>query len=67
MEGTFQGYIQKLAEGLLPGVRIEFLPARELSHTDPIYPVRFKTETADLVVGFPQRMGDGENEFLLVG
>lgn len=63
MEETFQDYVQHLVEGLLPGARVEFLPAREVSHTDPIYPVRFKTETADLVVSFPQRMvlmRDGE-------
>ena len=63
METTFQDYVRNLVEGLLPGVRVEFLPAREPSHTDPVYPVRFKTETADLVVSFPQRMvlmQDGE-------
>jgi hypothetical protein len=56
VEQAFQDYVRRLGEELLRGVRVEFLPAREQPHTDPVYPVRFKTHDADLVVGFPERM-----------
>lgn len=56
VERTFQDYFQDLAGELLKGARVEFLPARESPHTDPIYPVRFKPEAADLIVGFRERM-----------
>jgi hypothetical protein len=56
MDQVFQDYVRRLAEELLPGVRVEFLPPREQPHTDPVYPVRFKTDSADIVVGFPHRM-----------
>lgn len=56
MENIFQDYVRELVEELLPGTKVEFLPARQQPHTDSVYPVRFKTETADLIVGFPERM-----------
>lgn len=56
MEQVFQNYVRQLAEELLPGIRVEFLPLREPPHTDPVHPVRFKTDSADIVVGFPERM-----------
>jgi hypothetical protein len=55
-EQLFQDDVRRLAEELLPGVRVEFLPAREQPHTDPVYPVRFKTDSADIVVAFPESM-----------
>jgi hypothetical protein len=56
MEKAFQEYVRGLVRELHPAIRVEFLPARDIVHSDPIYPVRFETETASLMVGFPQRM-----------
>ena len=56
MTKAFQDCIQNIIGELNPAIRVEFLLPRETPYTDPIYPVRFKTDTAELIVGFPQRM-----------
>jgi len=56
MTRVFEDYIRNIVDELNPAIRVEFLLPRETPYTDPIYPVRFKTDTAELIVAFPQRM-----------
>ena len=56
MEKAFQEYIRDLVLELHPAMQVEFLPPRDIVYADPIHPVRFRTETTSVTVGFPQRV-----------
>lgn len=56
MEKAIQEYIRDLVIELHPAMQVEFLPPRDIVYADPIHPVRFRTETTSVTVGFPQRV-----------
>jgi len=56
MSAAFQDFVRNIIGELNPAIRVECLPPRETPHDDPVYPVRFKTDTAELIVAFPHRM-----------
>ena len=56
MHAAFQEYVRDLVGELQPAVQVEFLPVRDVAHTDSIHPVRFQTEGITVTVGFPERM-----------
>ncbi|MFQ5801834.1 MAG: hypothetical protein ACE5JQ_02935 [Candidatus Methylomirabilales bacterium] len=56
METAFQDYVENIIGELYAALQVEFLPPRDTLYDDPVYPVRFKTNTGEIMVGFPHRM-----------
>ena len=56
MTKAFEDYVRSIIGELNPAIRVEFLLSRETPYDDLVYPVRFKTDANELIVGFPHRM-----------